>query len=75
MTEYAIILVFSTSHAIQAERVLRQAGIGVKLIPTPRQLSSDCGSALRIALNERERAAETLQGGGVEIDRIETLVA
>ena len=44
MSEFAAILVFSTSHAVHAERVLKQVGLTVKLIPTPRHLSSDCGS-------------------------------
>ncbi len=32
---------------MQAEAVLLRAGLVAKLIPTPRQLSSDCGLALR----------------------------
>ncbi|MGC8785928.1 MAG: DUF3343 domain-containing protein, partial [Anaerolineae bacterium] len=46
-TEYAVVLFHSTQGAIKAERVLLRAGFAVKLIPTPRQLSSDCGTALR----------------------------
>jgi len=70
---FAVILVHSTSHAIQAERVLQRAGLTVKLIPTPREFSSECGSALRIALADRMASEQALQQAGVPIDRIETL--
>ena len=73
MSDYAVVLVYSTGHAIQAERVLKRAGFDVKLIPTPRHLSSDCGSAVRVTENDRKRATQTLSDAGVEIDRVETL--
>lgn len=75
MTDFAVILVHSTSHAIQAERVLKRAGLAVKLIPTPRHLSSDCGSAVRVTSSARERAEQALAEAGVSIDRIELLDA
>ena len=73
MSAFAVILVHSTSHAIHAERVLKRAGLTVKLIPTPRHLSSDCGSAVRIATVDRERAGAALGKAGVPLDRIEIL--
>jgi len=68
-----VILVHSSSHAIQAERVLKRAGLAVKLIPTPRSLSSDCGSAVRIPAAEKEVCVQRLDEVGVPIDRIESL--
>lgn len=68
-----MILVHSSSHAIQAERVLKRAGLAVKLIPTPRSLSSDCGSAVRIPAAEKEVCVQRLDEVGVPIDRIESL--
>ncbi len=73
MSEFAVILVHSTSHAVQAERVLKRAGLAVKLIPTPRHLSSDCGSAVRIAATNRDHAEAALVEAGVPLDRIEIL--
>ncbi len=70
MAEFAVILVHTTSHAVFAERVLRKAGLPVKLIPTPRHLSSDCGSAVRIAASDRDAVAAALARAGVPIDRI-----
>ena len=47
MDEYGVILFQTSSAAMQAEAVLVRAGLKVKLIPTPRELSSDCGISLR----------------------------
>lgn len=71
MAEHVVILVHSTSHAIAAERALKRAGLGVRLIPTPRHLSSDCGSAIRIAAADRTAGEQAVAAAGVPIDRIE----
>jgi len=68
---YAVILVHTTSHAIHAERVLKRAGLNVRLIPTPRHLSSDCGSAVRIDADDRATAQNVLKEANVLLDRIE----
>ncbi len=64
---YAVILVYSTGHALQAEKVLCEAGITCKLIPVPRHLSSDCGSCLRILRADRETAHALLEARCIEI--------
>lgn len=66
-THYVVILVHSTSHALRAENVLGKAGIPCKLIPVPRQLSSNCGSCIRILQVDKERAAPILTAAKVEI--------
>lgn len=71
MNAFAVILVHSTSHAIHAERVLKRAGLAAKLIPTPRHLSSDCGSAIRIDGAAREACRRALEAAAVPLDRIE----
>ena len=75
MGQFAAILVHSTSHAIQIERLMREAGLTVKLIPTPRHLSSDCGSAVRIDAGDQARCAQLLSDANVAIDRLEMLDA
>jgi hypothetical protein len=67
---HAVILVYSTSYAIRAEKILHVAGISSKLIPVPRHLSSDCGVCLRIARSDREAAVQALQGAGLEIEGV-----
>jgi len=67
---YGVVLFHSTSLAIRAERVCQRAGLAVKLIPTPRQLSSDCGTALRFQWADRERMEAVLKEARVEIEGI-----
>jgi len=67
MATYAVILVHTTSAAMRSEAVLHRAGIDVKLIPVPRNLSSDCGLAVRIPDSDRQRALECLAKEHVEI--------
>ncbi len=73
MAEFAVILVHSTSHAIQIEALLRGSGIPAKLVPTPRQLSSDCGSAVRIAGVDRDRCERLLANHRIAFERIVAL--
>lgn len=70
---YAVILVYSTSHALRAERMLRGASIPCKLIPVPRHLSSDCGACIRIGRADVGIASQVLEGGQVEMEGIHTM--
>ena len=45
-----IVTVFNSIHRVmKAERVLKLARLEILLIPVPRELSSDCGLAIRCA--------------------------
>jgi len=65
--EFSVVLFHSASHAIRAEKVLRQAGYEIKMIPTPRQLSSDCGMALRCDRTLEGQIAATLKESNVPL--------
>jgi hypothetical protein len=64
-TDCAVILFFSTQGAIKAERTLTRAGFVVRLIPTPRQFSSDCGTALLCGWGDVDAVRAALKAGGV----------
>jgi hypothetical protein len=61
-----VVLFHTTTSALRAEKILQKNGLTVKLIPTPRELSSDCGIALRFEWDDRERVAAGLDFAGVE---------
>ena len=67
-TRYAVILVYSTSHALRGEKVLQGVDIACKLIPVPRHISSDCGVCLRIQESDGEQAMEALKAARVGIE-------
>lgn len=66
--EFGVVLFFTTSAAMRGEKVARKAELEVKLIPTPRQLSSDCGIALRFAWSDADDVRRCLEEAGVEND-------
>lgn len=70
---HGVVLVPSVSHALRAEKALVNAGLAVKLIPTPRQLSSDCGTAIRFAWPLRDAVQRALDDAGLAYDRIAPL--
>jgi bacterioferritin-associated ferredoxin len=67
---YAVILVYSTSHAMRIEKLLKARGVACKMIPVPRQISSDCGACIRIARAQVEAARETIEKARIEIQGI-----
>jgi hypothetical protein len=66
VSEFGVILFHTTSSAIRAEKVALKAGFDCKLIPTPRELSSDCGIALRFKWSNANSIKSYLEGVGVE---------
>ena len=75
MTQYGVVLFYTTSSVMQAEKLLIKEGYSIKLIPTPRQFSSDCGIALRFDWNCRQEIKLVLEKAGVEFDTIHFLDA
>ena len=71
--EYAVVLVDSTSHALQVEKVLTEAGLENKMIPVPRHLSSDCGACVRIERGDEDQARSRLEAARVAFLRIEPI--
>lgn len=67
---YAVVLVYSTSHAMRIEKLLKERKVDSKLIPVPRQISSDCGVCLRIARTQIEAARTVILAARIEIQGI-----
>jgi hypothetical protein len=68
--QHTVVLVYSTSHALRAEKVLAEVEIDCKLIPVPRQLSSDCGVCVRVRTADRQATQVALNEVGLEIEGI-----
>ena len=73
MSEYGIILFFTTSSTMRTEKLLKQAGLKIKLVPTPRQFSSDCGIALRFSWQDRDTVDGILQKENIEHEAVREL--
>lgn len=60
------VAIFHSIHRVmKAEKLLKMAGAPVLLIPVPRQLTSDCGLALRYAEEGRAQVEEILRREGL----------
>lgn len=67
---YAVIIVYSTSQALQIEKLLLGEGITCKLIPVPRQISTNCGVCVRIHRRDREMVLKAITGTQIQIEGI-----
>ncbi|MGA2193430.1 MAG: DUF3343 domain-containing protein [Nitrospirota bacterium] len=57
MDEPVKIFVFKSTYlTFKAERAIKSAGIECKVVTKPRDISSDCGLALRVRASDEERA-------------------
>ncbi len=73
MTDYGVVLFYTTSAALRAEKLLLKAGYRVKMIPTPREFSTDCGIALRFDWSQQETVKSVLDTAPLEIQAIHHL--
>jgi hypothetical protein len=62
----------SVNHTLLAEKLLKEAGIAIKMIPVPRNLSSDCGVCIRFSPQDL-RALQDALAGRVETGGIHPL--
>jgi hypothetical protein len=67
---FGVILFHTNSSALRAEKILLKNELTVKLVPTPREFSSDCGVALRFIWNDDSRVRGLLNSANVEIASI-----
>ncbi len=73
MTAHGVILFHTTSSAMRAEKVLGGAGYAIELIPTPRELSSDCGIAIRFDWDRHESIESAIANANIETAGIHLL--
>jgi hypothetical protein len=73
MMQYGVVLFPTTSAVMRAEKLLIKGGYLIKLIPTPRQFSSDCGIALRFDWSCCEQVKAVLDEAMVELEAIHLL--
>jgi hypothetical protein len=73
MNKFGVILFDTNSSVMKAEAVLERAKQVIKLIPTPRQLSSDCGISIRFDWDQKSVIELLLEQGKVNFSGIHPL--
>lgn len=66
MSDCGVVLFHTTSAALRAEKTLLASQLSVRLIPTPRELSSDCGMALRFPWGTAAQVRSLLETARVD---------
>lgn len=64
---FAVLGFASTHDALDAERILLDLGIDVVPVPAPKQVSANCGIALRLEVADTQRALNYLEAAGVSV--------
>jgi Protein of unknown function (DUF3343) len=61
---------FGSHHALRAESVMKKAGFPVRLVPGPREISPNCGVALRFSYDRRQEAVSLLEVSSVQFEAV-----
>ncbi len=67
---HSVAIFYSTTAALQAEKRLKGEGVAVKLVPVPRQISSDCGVCLRFERQDEPAVRRALEEGRIDMQGI-----
>jgi len=63
------ILTFESIHAVlSADKLLNQHQLPFEIVPTPRAISSDCGTSIRISPEISEKAVALIQSEGITVE-------
>jgi hypothetical protein len=68
LRDYGVFTFISTSQALKAERVLKEAAADFLMMPTPRDISTSCGLAVKIAEQDLDICYQSLLNHQVRVD-------
>jgi len=60
MGERCAVIFDSIHYVIMGEKTLKAAGLSIDVIPVPREISSDCGMAVELSCEDRDRVEQIL---------------
>ncbi|UCE19276.1 MAG: DUF3343 domain-containing protein [Gemmatimonadota bacterium] len=65
------VITFDSIHRVmKAERILKSEDVSLTLVPTPREISSECGMVVQVGCEELERVQEIFNKNRLEIEGI-----
>jgi len=65
--ERCVVVLETIHYVIKGEKILKKAGIGIDVIPVPREISSDCGMAIEFSCLGRDRVEQLLSQKGITV--------
>ena len=70
-----IVTFFSSHHALHADEVLKRNGIRTALVPGPREISPNCGVALRFHWPDKKQVERLFTENRIQYERVILLPA
>jgi len=70
LPDFCVAVFPSTSQALKAEKVLRAAGAEFIMMPTPREISTSCGLAVKFSPDNTEEYCKHLTENQVQVEGI-----
>lgn len=61
-----VFVLYSIHNVMKAEKVLKSQGVLFDTIPVPKEISSDCGMALLVGCEDRQRVQGILGKNGID---------
>lgn len=58
MNDYYIAVFDSTHYALKFEKVIRDGGFGINIMPVPREIAASCGISAKLEPDEIEKVIE-----------------
>lgn len=68
--KYCLFTFNTTSHALKAEKVLKEAGADFLVVPTLREISSSCGLSVKLSLENMKVYYKKLAEGKVPVEAV-----
>lgn len=69
-TKKVVVTFYTTASAMEMERACKRNGLAGRLMPVPRELSSDCGIAWASPDSLRQDVENLIAAEGIEIDGV-----
>jgi len=70
LRDYSIFTFVATSQALKAERVLKDASADFLIMPTPREISTSCGLAVKVVPADQVYCHQLLISQKVQVEAV-----
>lgn len=71
MSDHLYMIFKSMTHVLTAERAARKQGISCRMVPIPRNLSTDCGMCISIKAEDGDAFLEIIAKKGLTPEKVE----
>ena len=65
--KYGLLTFDSTHHSLKAEKVLKESGLKIMMIPIPREITANCGTGIKFDLSDLETVKGIIENSNMEI--------